>query len=74
VAFLEIGREKIPQNGWELNPRSQAMASARSVQKNIILIWIFMMIMQLNNSIPMAEYFKGKKIFDIKTKQNLILL
>jgi hypothetical protein len=23
MTILEIGREKIPENGWELNPRSQ---------------------------------------------------
>jgi hypothetical protein len=34
MTTLEIGWEKIPENGWELNPRSQDM----SAQK---LLWIF---------------------------------
>jgi len=26
MATLEIGREKIPENGWELNPRSHLVS------------------------------------------------
>jgi hypothetical protein len=30
MATLEIGWEKIPENGWELNPRSQLVSRPKN--------------------------------------------
>jgi hypothetical protein len=38
MATLEIGREKIPENGWELNPRSHDSMKSGNLRVGLYVI------------------------------------